>query len=104
YANVYYHRTTRAIDLHLQEIFQPTMEVLCQGNPLRSLDRYLHLTDWQVIEAVRTWKKSRSSHKRQLGLEWSRILERQVKWKMAYSQLIPITQAAAASFHPHEFL
>lgn len=104
YANVYYHRTTRAIDLHLQEIFQPTMEVLCPGNPLRSLNRYLHLTDWHVIEAVRTWKKSRSSHKRQLGMEWSRILGRQVKWKTAFSLLIPITQAAAASFHPHEFL
>ena len=28
YTNVYYHRTTRAIDLHLKEIFRPTMRIV----------------------------------------------------------------------------
>jgi len=104
YSNVYYHRTTRAIDIHLQEIFQPTMEILCPGNPLRSLDKYLNLTDWHVIEMVRTWKNARSIHKRQLGMEWSQIAGRHVKWKSAFSTLLPITQPASSSFHPQAFL
>ena len=104
YTNVYYHRTTRAIDIHLQEIFQPTMEILCPGNPLHSLNKYLHLTDWHVITTVRTWKNARSVRKRQLGMEWSQIIGRHVKWKAAFSVLLPITQSASSSFQPQEFL
>ncbi len=33
YSNVYYHRTTRSIDLQLQEIFKETMEILCPIPP-----------------------------------------------------------------------
>ena len=104
YSNVYYHRTTRAIDIHLQEIFQPTMEILCPRNPLQSLHTYLHLTDWHVIETVRTWKHARSVHKRQLGLEWNQIMGRHVKWKTAFSILLPITHSASSSFQPQAFL
>jgi uncharacterized protein len=104
YANVYYHRTTRAIDIHLQEIFQPTMDILCPVNPLHSLHKYLHLTDWHVIEVVRTWKNARSVHKRQLGMQWSQILGRHVKWKTAFSVLLPITPSTASTFQPQAFL
>lgn len=104
YSNVYYHRTTRAIDIHLQEIFQPTMEILCPENPLKSLDKYLHLTDWHVIETVRSWKTSRSAHKKLLGIEWSQIIGRHVKWKTSFSILLPIAQSAASSFQPQVFL
>jgi HD superfamily phosphohydrolase len=104
YSNVYYHRTTRAIDIHLQEIFQPTMEILCPENPLQSLDKYLHLTDWHVIETVRGWKNARSAHKKLLGIEWSQIIGRHVKWKTSFSILLPIAQSAASSFQPQAFL
>ena len=89
YSNVYYHRTTRAIDIHLQEIFQQTMEHLFPYNPLDQMDSYLSLTDWSIIESVRTWPMSRNRSKKHLGLEWARILNRDVKWKMAYSTLLP---------------
>jgi len=104
YSNVYYHRTTRAIDIHLQEIFQPTMEILCPGNPLRSLHKYLNLTDSHLLETVRTWKNARSVHKRQLGEEWSQIIGRHVKWKTAFSILLPIAQPASSSLQPQKFL
>jgi hypothetical protein len=104
YSNVYYHRTTRAIDIHLQEIFQPTMEILCPRNPLQSLHTYLHLTDWHVIETVRTWKNARSVHKRHLGMEWCQIIGRHVKWKTAFSALLPLTHSASSSFQPRAFL
>ena len=103
YANVYYHRTTRAIDLHLQEIFQPTMELLFPHHPLKALSRYLHLTDWHVMETVRSWPKARHPEKRRLGAEWTKIMERHVKWKTAFSLLVPIPEDSS-SFQPQSFL
>lgn len=89
YSNVYYHRTTRAIDIHLREIFRATMQHLFRHNPLHRMEVYLHLTDWSLIETVRGWVNARSLKKRQLGQEWAKILGRDVKWKMAYSTLLP---------------
>ena len=89
YSNVYYHRTTRAIDMHLQEIFHQTMEYLFPDNPLNRMDSYLSLTDWSVIESVRKWPLTRHRSKKRLGVEWARILNRDIKWKMAYSTLLP---------------
>ena len=89
YSNVYYHRTTRAIDIHLQEIFHETMKYLFPSNPLNHMDRYLSLTDWAVIESVRQWPNHQNRTKKRLGKEWARILNRDVKWKMAYSTLLP---------------
>ena len=103
YANVYYHRATRAIDIHLQEIFQPTMEFLFPKNPLHALPGYIHLTDWHVLETVRTWPRSRNPEKRRLGAEWAKIIGRHVKWKTAFSLLVPIPQGSS-SFQPQAFL
>ncbi len=89
YSNVYYHRTTRAIDLHLRDIFQDTMTYLFPHNPLDHMDDYLSLTDWSLIEAVRRWPRAGQKKKRALGQEWARILGRDVKWKMAYNALLP---------------
>ena len=89
YSNVYYHRTTRAIDIHLREIFGETMSFLFPHNPLDHMDDYLHLTDWSLMEAVRKWPKDKSEKKRKLGKEWARILGRDVKWKMAYNAFLP---------------
>jgi len=89
YSNVYYHRTTRAIDIHLREIFGDTMALLFPYNPLDRMDDYLLLTDWSLTEAVRRWPFERSQKKRALGAEWARILGRDVKWKMAYNAMLP---------------
>ena len=85
YSNVYFHRTTRAIDIHLRDIFGPTMKLLCPKDPRKNMERYLNLTDWSLLEEVRGWRQSRHTSRRQLGVEWARILDRDVKWKMAYS-------------------
>lgn len=88
YSNVYYHRTTRAIDIHLREIFGDTMQILFPHNPSKKMDQYLHLTDWSLLEEVREWGASRNPTQRRLGNEWARILVRDVKWKMAYSTIL----------------
>jgi HD superfamily phosphohydrolase len=92
YTHIYFHRTTRAIDLHLREIFQDTMRSLCPGNPLDHLDHYLGLTDWSVLEAVRVWESDPQPGKRALGREWAAILRRQVKWKMAYDATLSVRE------------
>ncbi len=84
YTNVYYHRTTRAIDEHLKELFKDTMAALFPYNPVEHLDEYLELTDWSLLEAVRKWGGQGDSSLQDLGKQWAAILSREVKWKMAY--------------------
>ncbi len=93
YAHVYHHRTTRAIDLHLQEIFKETMARIAPYNPYKELDRYLELTDWFLLERVREWADSKDPHERAVGAEWEKILGRNVKWKMAYDFVSTIEES-----------
>jgi len=88
YSNVYYHRTTRAIDIHLREIFGETMKLVFPHDPQKKMDEYLNLTDWSLLEQVRNWGKSQHPRRRALGEEWAFILNRNVKWKMAYNTIL----------------
>ena len=84
YTHVYCHRTIRAIDLHLQELFPETMNYIFPWNPLERLDDYLWLTDWSLLETVKRWTSLAHPGKRHLGTGWDAILKRRLKWKMAY--------------------
>jgi HD superfamily phosphohydrolase len=84
YTNVYYHRTTRAIDEHLKELFKDTMAALFPFNPVDNLKAYRELTDWSLLEAVRKWGDNEDGSTAELGRQWASILSREVKWKMAY--------------------
>jgi len=103
YSNVYYHRTTRAIDIHLRDIFGDTMKRLFPHDPRKKMEDYLSLTDWSLLEQVRGWKTSRHAAERRLGAEWQRILGRDVKWKMAYSTVLKEKgQERGMDFPSHE--
>ena len=95
YSNVYYHRTTRSIDLQLQEIFQTTMEILCPFDPMEELDRYLPLTDWFVMERVLEWKRSLSPRERLLGEKWAEVLSRKLKWSSAFEERLTLREMEA---------
>lgn len=88
YSNVYFHRTTRAIDIHLREIFGDTMRLIFPHDPRKNMEAYRSLTDWSLMEEVRGWGTSRQATRRRLGAEWARILGRDVKWKMAYATVL----------------
>lgn len=90
YSNVYYHRTTRSIDLQLQEIFRETMEILCPFHPLKEIDPYLELTDWSLMEKVREWKRSLSSRERRLGEKWEEVLSRKLKWSSVFEERLSL--------------
>lgn len=84
YADVYFHRTNRAIDLHMAEIFRETLELLFPFDPCTELDRYLEVSDWSLLEGVRHLAGDAEPRRRTLGAEWAKILRREVKWRMAY--------------------
>ncbi len=92
YSNVYFHRTTRALDLHLQEIFRDTMNILFPYDPSVRLDRYLELDEWTLFNEVRRWPQDRNPRRRKLGQEWDKLNSREVKWKMAFSADLSIDQ------------
>jgi HD superfamily phosphohydrolase len=87
YADVYFHRTNRAVDLHMQEIFQETIQLLYPFDPREALDRYLGVNDWSLLEGVPQWADAPEPRKRALAAEWAKILNREVKWKMAYDHM-----------------
>jgi len=92
YSNVYYHRTTRSIDLQLQEIFKDTMEILCPFHPMEDLDQYLMLTDWFVMERVLEWRGSLSPRERQLGEKWTEVLSRKLKWSSVFEEKLTLRE------------
>jgi HD superfamily phosphohydrolase len=55
YENVYFHRVGHAIDLHLHEIFRPTMAFVLPNSPLDDLAAYRRLTEWSLFTTVEDW-------------------------------------------------
>lgn len=95
YSNVYYHRTTRSIDLQLQEIFRETMEILCPYHPAKEMDQYLQLTDWSLMEKVREWKTSLSQRERHLAEKWNEILSRKLRWRCVFEEKLSLREMEA---------
>jgi uncharacterized protein len=92
YSNVYFHRTTRALDLHLQEIFRDTMSMILPLNPSEDLDTYLNCDEWRLFSEVRLWVESKDPRQRKLAREWDKLNRREVKWKMSFAAELSIDQ------------
>jgi len=90
YTNVYYHRTTRGIDLHLKEIFRDTMRIAFPYDLRKDLHPYLHLTEWTLLEEVGRWHDADDPERRALGAEWRQILDRRLKWRMAHEVVLDL--------------
>ncbi len=90
YTNVYYHRTTRGIDLHLKEIFRDTMRIAFPYDLSKELHPYLHLTEWTLLEEVGRWHHSDEAERKQLGEEWRQVLDRRLKWRMSHEVVLDL--------------
>ncbi|MGH7279626.1 MAG: HD domain-containing protein [Candidatus Rokuibacteriota bacterium] len=90
YTNVYYHRTTRGIDLHLKEIFRDTMKIAFPWDLRKELHPYLHLTEWTLLEEVGRWHDSGEPEKKALGAEWRQVLDRRLKWRMSHEVVLDL--------------
>jgi len=85
---IYFHRTVRAIDLTLQELFAESKQHLFSGNPLEYLEEYQKLTEWSILVDVGRWQHSDDPTLRELGRRWQCLLRRQVRWKMACERTV----------------
>jgi HD superfamily phosphohydrolase len=90
YTNVYYHRTTRGIDLHLKEIFRETMRIAFPYDLRKDLHPYLHLTEWTLLEEVGRWHDADDAERRALGAEWRHVLDRRLKWRMSHEVVLDL--------------
>jgi len=96
FRTIYFHRTVRALDIALEELFPQTMRLLFPGNPLEHLDEYLHLTELSFLVDIARWSKSDDPQIRELGQQWDQILRRDVSWKMACERTLNFHTAGAA--------
>jgi len=100
YSNVYFHRTTRALDLHLQEIFSETLQLMYPDNPVKNLDAYLKCDEWSLFSEVQRWLSVKDARRRHLALEWQKIHARELKWKMSFVAEISIDQIQRGTEFP----
>ncbi len=80
---IYFHRTVRAIDLTLGDLFADSKAYLFPGNPLEHLDAYRQFTEWSLLIDVARWPSHKDPQKRALGKRWEKFLRREIPWKMA---------------------
>ncbi len=88
FRTVYFHRTVRALDLALEDVFPETMAQLFPQNPLEHLDKYQDLTESSLLVDVQRWSRDKNKKLSELGQKWKDILTRQVRWKMACERTI----------------
>lgn len=103
---IYFHRTVRAIDLTLRDLFHDSRAYVFPGNPLDDLDRYRHLTEWSLLVDVAGWQHSSDAEQRRLGERWQAFLQRQLPWKMAAERTLffaPGEAEASSIFSREEF-
>ncbi len=83
---VYFHRTVRAIDKTLEELFRDSKRLLFPGNPLEHLADYQQFTEWSLLVDVARWHESHDGAKRALGERWRQLLRRQLDWEAVYER------------------
>ena len=49
FRSLYFHRTVRALDLTLADLFAESRELLFQGNPAERLNEYQRFTEWSLL-------------------------------------------------------
>lgn len=97
FSNVYFHRTVRAIDLALSDIFPASREFLFPGNPLEHLEEYREFTETSLLIDVPRWRNSGNPVQAKLGQQWQAILSREVPWRMACQRNLLFAEGEAES-------
>ncbi len=92
---VYFHRTVRAIDLTLGDLFLASREWLFPGNPLDHLDAYREFTEWSLIVDAKRWALSQHAGQREAGERWRQLANRSVRWKMLCQRNLVFAEADA---------
>ncbi len=92
---VYFHRTVRAIDITLGDLFLASRKWLFPGNPLDHLDAYREFTEWSLIVDAKRWALSPQMDQREIGQRWRQLANRNVRWKMLCQRNLVFAEADA---------
>jgi HD superfamily phosphohydrolase len=93
FRSIYFHRTVKAIDLTLADLFQESKGHLFDGNPAENLEAYQGFTESSLLVDVSRWNKSNDLNQRELGKKWRRLLERQYTWHMVCERSLVFAEA-----------
>lgn len=107
FRSVYFHRTVRAIDLELAELFRESFDLLFPGDPSQRLDEYLELTEFSLLTDVRRWKSSQDPRIMAIGKRWQAWLTRKVPWQMVCQRNVTFSEGqreAASVFSSRNIL
>jgi uncharacterized protein len=80
FRSIYFHRTVRAIDLALKDLFIASRQHLFPGNPLAHLEEYLHFTESSLLVDVQRWSRSSDPELAALGKQWRELIARNIPW------------------------
>jgi HD superfamily phosphohydrolase len=92
YQHIYFHRTVRAIDLDLAEVFRPSiLAILGEASPAEELGRYVDLDEYALLHQAALWARGEALSERpvpgdgtvtpQAGALWRAILLRRPRWR-----------------------
>lgn len=88
FRSIYFHRTVRAIDLTLADLFADSGAHIFPGDPLERLDEYRRFTEWSLLVDVARWSESEDPTRRALGDRWRDLLARRLRWRMACERTV----------------
>ena len=88
FRSIYFHRTVRAIDLALSDLFTECRDLIFPSNPLDHLDDYQRFTEWSLLVDTSNWDRSDDPKKRELAPKWQRLMNRQLDWTMVAEQTL----------------
>ncbi|HEY1167845.1 MAG TPA: HD domain-containing protein [Candidatus Limnocylindrales bacterium] len=92
YQQIYYHRSVRAIDLDMAEVFGPSIEAIFgDGSPADDLGHYADLDEYALLHQAALWARGEALSDRPMpgdgtvtpdvGRAWRAILLRRPRWR-----------------------
>ena len=92
YQQIYFHRSVRAIDLDLAEVFRPSiLAIFGDGSPADELSHYADLDEYALLHQAALWARGEALARRpapgdgtvtpEVGRVWQAILLRRPRWR-----------------------
>ena len=92
YQQIYYHRSVRAIDLDLAEVFRPSIvAIFGDGSPADDLGHYADLDEYALLHQAALWGRGEALSENpqpgdgtvtaEVGRVWAAILLRRPRWR-----------------------
>ncbi|HEX7431546.1 MAG TPA: HD domain-containing protein [Candidatus Limnocylindrales bacterium] len=93
YQQIYYHRSVRAIDLDLAEVFRPSiLAIFGDRSPADDLGHYADLDEYALLHQAALWARGEALSEKpepgdgtvtaEVGRVWSAILLRRPRWRI----------------------